>query len=63
MVYIPEDFLIDVNNMNKVHDILSLLDEDLVTEDRKDEVLEKLNNLGETKIVEKLKDGFFSFGA
>lgn len=63
MVYVPEEFLIDKNNMEEVHSILSLLDNDLVDEDLKDDVVKKLSDLGELKIIEKLVDGFFSFGA
>lgn len=63
MVYVPEEFLNDKNNMEEVHSILSLLDNDLVDEDLKDDVVKKLSDLGELKIIEKLVDGFFSFGA
>lgn len=63
MVYVPEEFLTDKNNMEEVHSILSLLDNDLVDEDLKDDVVKKLSDLGELKIIEKLVDGFFSFGA
>lgn len=63
MVYVPEEFLTDKSNMEEVHNILSLLDNDLVEEDLKNEVVKKLKDLGELKIIEKLVDGFFSFGA
>lgn len=63
MAYVPEEFLIDKNNMEEVHSILSLLDNDLVDEDLKDDVVKKLSDLGELKIIEKLVDGFFNFGA
>ena len=62
-MYIPEDFLKDVNNMDKVYDILSMLNNDLVNEDLKDKVVKKLEDLGELKVIEKLLEGFFSFGA
>lgn len=63
MVYVPEEFLTDKNNMEEVHSILSLLDNDLVEEDLRNDVVKKLSDLGEIKIIEKLVDGFFSFGA
>lgn len=63
MVYVPEEFLTDKNNMEDVHSILSLLDNDLVEEDLRNDVVKKLSDLGELKIIEKLVDGFFSFGA
>lgn len=65
MVYVPDEFLTDKSNMEEVHSILSLLDNDLVLveENLKSEVVKKLNDLGELKIIEKLADGFFSFGA
>lgn len=63
MVYVPEEFLTDKNNMEEVHSILSLLDNDLVEEDLRNDVVKKLSDLGELKIIEKLVDGFFSFGA
>ena len=49
--------------MEEVHSILSLLDNDLVEEDLRNDVVKKLSDLGELKIIEKLVDGFFSFGA
>jgi len=63
MVYVPEEFLTDKSNMEEVHSILSLLDNDLVEEDLRNDVVKKLSDLGELKIIEKLVDGFFSFGA
>jgi len=65
MVYVPEEFLTDKNNMEEVHSILSLLDNDLVIveEDLRNDVVRQLSDLGELKIIEKLVDGFFSFGA
>lgn len=65
MVYIPEDLLVNKNNMDKAHDLISLLDVDFMEDgkDKKDQVVKELKKLGETTIIDKLNEGFFSLGA
>lgn len=65
MVYIPEDLLVNKNNMDKVHDLISLLDADFIEDgkDKRDQVIKELKDLGETIIIDKLNEGFFSLGA
>ena len=66
MIYIPEEFLIDKKNMSKVAKILNALNIDVYTtseETAMRQAKNELSKLGETKIIEKIEDGFFTFGA
>lgn len=65
MIYIPQEFFIDLDNMDRVHEILQALNKDLVFEadDTRANAIKELEKLKEFKIVEKLEEGFFDFGA
>lgn len=64
-MYIPEEWLIDKQKMDKVAEILDELDTDIKYEGCYDEntAIKDLNKIGETIIVEKLKNNELSFGA
>lgn len=66
MIYIPEEWLKDKENMDKVHSILQELDTDIVIAGEEDKTkisINKLEELGESIIIEKIKDNSFKFGA
>lgn len=66
MVYIPLEWLKDKENSNKVHEILNKLDHDVIDIDDKyikDDAINKLEEIGEDTIIQKLNSGFFCFGA
>lgn len=65
MVYIPQDWLVDKENENKVHELLDTLDNDLKVEgeDKEKQVIESLEALGESIIIDKIKSNIFNFGA
>lgn len=65
MIYIPTDWLNNEANMDKVHDILSKLDNDIITENlyTEAEAVKELEALNEDIIIEKLKAKAFIFGA
>jgi len=62
MFYIPIEWLKDKNNSEKVHEILN---EDLYTDlnisNNINNAIQKLNDIGETTIIEKLQDGTIVF--
>ena len=60
MFYIPEEWLVDVNNDEKVHSILSKLNTDINANINK--VIMDLEEINETTVIEKIKDGTITFG-
>lgn len=65
MIYLPDDWIVDKNNKEDIINILNKLDKDMVEENNYsvDQAINDLIKLGELKVVEKLKDNVFSFGA
>lgn len=65
MIYIPNEWIVKSENKDKVFKILNRLDKDIV--DRSNysvnDAINDLVELGEMKIIEKLRDNAFSFGA
>lgn len=60
MFYIPKEWLVDVNNDEKVHSILSKLNTDINANINK--VIMDLEEINETTVIEKIKDGTITFG-
>lgn len=65
MVYIPDEFLNDKDNLNKVYEILDKLDYDIKGYDdyTKEDAIKELRKLNEDIIIEKLNSGLFTLGA
>lgn len=65
MVYIPNEWIKDKSNADRVYDILDKLDYDIKVEGESVEegIIKELNDIGETIIIEKYKSGQISFGA
>ena len=66
MIYLPDDFLIDKANKEKVFAILQKLDNDVLADALENilaDVKDELKTLGETTVIEKLDNGFFHFGS
>ena len=65
MIYIPTPWLINPNNEDKVRKLLENLNQDLITDDLMDgnQVIEELEKLGETTIIEKLEKNEIPLGA
>lgn len=65
MLYIPNNWLVKQSNEKKVRSLLDNLNQDLITDDllTEAEVVSGLENLGETIIIEKLKNNEIAFGA
>ena len=65
MLYLPNNWLVKQSNEKKVRSLLDNLNQDLITDDllTEVEVVSGLENLGETTIVEKLKNNEIVFGA
>ena len=65
MIYLPDDWIVDKNNREDILNILNKLDTDILEENNYsvDQAINNLIKLGELKIIEKLKDDAFSFGA
>ena len=62
MFYIPIEWLKDKNNSEKVHEILNEnLYTDLNISNNINNAIQKLNDIGETTIIEKLQDGTIVF--
>lgn len=63
MAYIPTNWLKNKDNERKVHELLEKLEYDIVTEDSVpvEEVEEELESMGETIILEKLRNGQLAF--
>lgn len=65
MIYLPDDWIKNKDNTEKVRDILEELNEDVITssyEEMVDMATAKLRNLGETTLVEKLENKEIIFG-
>lgn len=65
MIYLPDDWTVYQKNKEEIINILNKLDADITEENNYsvDEAINDLIKLGELKIIEKLKDNAFSFGA
>jgi len=65
MIYLPDDWIVYQKNKEDIIRILNRLDADMVEENNysTDKAINDLIKLGELKIIEKLKDNVFSFGA
>lgn len=65
MLYLPNNWLVKQSNEKKVRSLLDNLNQDLITDDllTEAEVVSGLENLGETIIIEKLKNNEIAFGA
>lgn len=62
MFYIPNEWLINKDNEEKVHEILNQeLYTDLNLDNNVRKAIQKLNDIGETTIIEKLQDGTIVF--
>lgn len=65
MILIPDEFLNDKDNLSKVYEILDKLDYDIKGYDdyTEEDAIKELKELNEDIIIEKLNNGFFTFGA
>ena len=65
MIYIPNEWIRNQENTNKIFEILNKLDNDIKDSDSysEDDAFKDLEKLDEDIIIEKLKNGIFSFGA
>lgn len=65
MVYVPAALLKNKDNIEKVSNILNKLDYDIKGNNdyTKEDAIKELEDLKEDIIIEKLKSGFFTFGA
>ena len=65
MLYLSNNWLVKQSNEKKVRSLLDNLNQDLITDDllTEVEVVSGLENLGETIIIEKLKNNKIAFGA
>lgn len=65
MLYLPNNWLVKQSNEKKVRSLLDNLNQDLITDDllTEAEVISELESLGETIIIEKLKNNEIAFGA
>ena len=65
MLYLSNNWLDKQSNEKKVRSLLDNLNQDLITDDllTEVEVVSGLENLGETIIIEKLKNNEIAFGA
>ena len=65
MLYLSNNWLVKQSNEKKVRTLLDNLNQDLITDDllTETEVISELENLGETIIIEKLKNNEIAFGA
>ena len=65
MLYLSNNWLVKQSNEKKVRSLLDNLNQDLITDDllTETEVISELENIGETIIIEKLKNNEIAFGA
>ncbi|WP_315074497.1 hypothetical protein [uncultured Clostridium sp.] len=65
MVYVPSEWIKHDKNKKKVTQILEKLDVDIIDEDsfKKEDAIKELMEMDEPMVIEKLKDGEFSFGS
>ncbi|MBU3195657.1 hypothetical protein KPL26_03135 [Clostridium algidicarnis] len=66
MVYIPNEWIKYKKNEENVHELLNELDNDIIvsdTKEKKQEIIKKLENLGETIIIEKIINNKITLGA
>ena len=65
MLYLSNNWLVKQSNEKKFRSLLDNLNQDLITDDllTEVEVVSGLENLGETIIIEKLKNNEIAFGA
>lgn len=58
MIYIPKDWMKDKKNEQKIHEIFNkYLYTDLNLDKNVELAVQELNNIGETIVIEKLRDG------
>lgn len=61
MIYIPKDWMKDKKNEAKIHEIFNeYFYTDLNLDENIELAVQKLNDIGETIIVEKIRDGTIS---
>jgi len=65
MLYLSNNWLVKQSNEKKVRSLLDNLNKDLITDDllTETEVISELESLGETIIIEKLKNNEIALGA
>jgi len=65
MFYIPNEWLINKENNEKVRDILNKMNRDILIEGEEpiEEGIKELERLGEVVIIEKINDETIVFGA
>lgn len=65
MIYLLPNWLVEPKNEDKVYDLLDNFNQDLITDDSmtKSELISELEKIGETIIIEKIKNKEISFGA
>jgi hypothetical protein len=61
MIYIPEEWMKDKKNEQKIHEIFNEhLYTDLNLDNNVELAIQKLNDIGETVVIEKIRDGTIS---
>lgn len=61
MIYIPEEWMKDKKNEQKIHEIFNeYLHTDLNLDDNVELAIQKLNDIGETVVIKKIRDGTIS---
>lgn len=65
MIYLPTNWLVEPKNESKVRELLDNWNQDLIIDDllTESEVILELEKIGETIIIEKIKNNELSFGA
>lgn len=56
MIYIPNEWIIDKDNEENIHEIVDSLNTDIITDEEalKKDVIKRLTAIGETKVIENL---------
>lgn len=64
MLYIPNEWIINKENENRIYELLKSADTDLIAigETPVKDLLKELEEIGETIIASKIKDGTIKFG-
>ena len=65
MIYLPTNWLVEPKNESEVRELLDNWNQDLIIDDllTESEVILELEKIGETIIIEKIKNNELSFGA
>lgn len=61
MVYIPDDWYVDINNRDRVRDVIDKYMSTTINFDPQP-IIRALSDIGETKILDKFKEGTLTFG-